>query len=137
MSVICLQRTPPLPWVAPIPCSLHQPEDAHAQYRIHCRCRHEKGQDIDGACGQLVVQTHKKAQAKDKSVDIEDAAGGRGKKGKGDKRVKSSNRRTELGGAVSDAGNKKGNKGRGLVNLHSVVTVASIGIFAFSALRGN
>lgn len=107
------------------------------QYRIHCRCRHEKGQDIDGACGQLVVQTHKKAQAKDKSVDIEDAAGGRGKKGKGDKRVKSSNRRTELGGAVSDAGNKKGNKGRGLVNLHSVVTVASIGIFAFSALRGN
>lgn len=37
-------------------------------YRIHTRTRQEKGQDIDGACGQLVVAKDTKA----KTRDIED-----------------------------------------------------------------
>ncbi len=91
------------------------------QYRIHTRVRHEKGQDIDGACGQLVVQTNKK-NSKAKSVDIEDTVKG-GKK---------SNRRTELGGTSSVA---KGQK-YSFLSIHGVVTVASIGMFAVSAIRG-
>ena len=106
------------------------------EYRIHCRCRHEKGQDIDGACGQLVVQTKKKQEAKAhvKSVDIEDAAGGNKTLSGGLKKCKGkSNRRTGLGGADRPRTGKDG----GLITLHSMVTVASIGMFAYSALLGR
>ncbi len=91
------------------------------QYRIHTRVRHEKGQDIDGACGQLVVQTNKKNA---KNIDIEDTMLGKKKK---------SNRKTELGGTDVEPKSSK----RGYFNIHSVVTAASLGMFAFSAIRGN
>lgn len=42
-------------------------------YNIYCRTRQEKGQDIDGACGQLVVETSKSKKSKlAASTDIED-----------------------------------------------------------------
>jgi sorting nexin-8 len=52
-------------------------------YRIHTRVRKEMGQDIDGACGQLVVegQKRKKAAAKPGVPEIEDLQ----KRGKGGK----------------------------------------------------
>jgi len=92
------------------------------KYRIHTRVRHEKGQDIDGACGQLVVQTNKNSSnSKSKTKDIEDLGTTKGKK----KFLKG--HRTAAGQNKSLLPTK--------VTLHGVITAASLGFIALTLFR--
>ncbi len=97
------------------------------KYRIHTRVRHEKGQDIDGACGQLVVQTINKK--KTKNVDIEDmATGGR----------KKTNRKTEISKIIGTKEKKRNENKFGFDNnLLNIAAAASIGLIVFSAYRAR
>jgi len=95
------------------------------KYRIHTRVRHEKGQDIDGACGQLVVQTHKNASSKGKSVDIEDQIPGAAK-GKGSKKQRfPKGHRAATDSSLSP----------GKVALYGAVAAAGLGLLALTLFR--
>ena len=80
------------------------------KYRIHTRVRHEKGQDIDGACGQLVVQTNKNSTKK--NLDIEDIG------------VSSRTKRSQIPSKPTS----KSLSG----NVTNLVTAASLGYIVFS-----
>jgi hypothetical protein len=46
------------------------------QYGLHCTIRQEKGQDISGACGQLVIEHGLSFQQHEKRCNGQSAAGG-------------------------------------------------------------
>jgi adenine C2-methylase RlmN of 23S rRNA A2503 and tRNA A37 len=108
-----------------------------AGYRIHTRVRHEKGQDIDGACGQLVVQTNK-TKDKSKQVDIEDMGPGAGKAGtkaahkaKGSQEASYMDWKNNQKSGSSPPSTEQGNN----YVLYSVMAAASVALLAYSLYR--